>query len=148
MMDDKVRADAKATESASRFAHIFLLENACSGLARSVQYGKFKWAFTFCQVRAEPCVGKHMHSIQGGWCMALPTPDPHVVDFVRARDVELALSQCPWPRIQMLRVEVCDGVVTVSGYVRSYHEKQIAQREVMRIAGVCQLDDCLEVISH
>ena len=64
-----------------------------------------------------------------------------------AEDVELALSRSRWPAIRWLRVEVCDGTVTVFGAVRSYHEKQIVQREIMRMPGVRELDDHLEVIS-
>ena len=65
----------------------------------------------------------------------------------RAEDVEFVLSRSRWPTIRWLHVEVQDGVVTVFGTVRSYHEKQIAQREVMRMPGVRELQDRLEVVS-
>jgi len=60
-------------------------------------------------------------------------------------DIERALSQSAWPRIRFVHVRVDSGVVTLSGCVGSYHEKQVASRSVLNMPGVRGLEDQIEV---
>jgi osmotically-inducible protein OsmY len=44
-----------------------------------------------------------------------------------------------------LRVEAVGGVVTLTGQLSTYHEKQVAQESVRRVAGVVQVIDAIQV---
>jgi hypothetical protein len=44
-----------------------------------------------------------------------------------------------------LRCQVCDGVVTVSGVVPSFHLKQLAQAAVLKLAAVRGVRNLVEV---
>ena len=79
--------------------------------------------------------------------MGYVSNDTEAASWMNVEDVEFVLSRSRWPVIRWLRVEVRDGTVTLYGTVRSYHEKQIVQREILDMPGVRALDDQLEVIS-
>ena len=71
-----------------------------------------------------------------------------IVAPLRVEDVELALARSPWLAIRFLQVNVDDGLVKLSGCVRTYYEKQVARQVVLRIPGVRQLDDQVEVFGR
>lgn len=49
------------------------------------------------------------------------------------------------PGLRQLDVEARDGIVTLSGTVRTYYEKQLSQQRCKRVAGVIRLVDNVEV---
>ena len=59
-----------------------------------------------------------------------------VVNFLAGRNV---------PGLRHVIVEAVDGIVTLRGRVRTFHEKQLCQSGCLRVAGVMRLVDCLEV---
>ncbi|HEY3694319.1 BON domain-containing protein [Phenylobacterium sp.] len=61
------------------------------------------------------------------------------------RDVELELRWDPDITADDIAVAVKDGVVTLTGFVRSYSEKYEAERDAKRVSGVVGLANDLEV---
>ena len=61
------------------------------------------------------------------------------------RDVELELKWDPDIDASNIAVLVKDGVVTLTGYVRSYAQKWQAERDAKRVAGVVGLANDIEV---
>jgi len=64
------------------------------------------------------------------------------------RRVLLTLGQLHVPSFRFLRVEAADGIVTLSGRVGSYYERQLAQSRARRVPGVIRLVDALTVIER
>ena len=50
-----------------------------------------------------------------------------------------------FPSIRELEVDVDNGIVTLSGNVQSYYEKQVAMNSCQHVAGVLDLIDKIEV---
>ena len=61
------------------------------------------------------------------------------------RDVELELQWDPDITSDDIGVAVKDGVVTLTGFVRSYSEKYEAERDAKRVSGVVGLANDIEV---
>ena len=61
------------------------------------------------------------------------------------RDVELELRWDPDITSDDIGVSVKDGVVTLTGFVRSYSEKYEAERAAKRVSGVVGLANDIEV---
>ncbi|HEY5313560.1 MAG TPA: BON domain-containing protein [Pirellulales bacterium] len=76
-----------------------------------------------------------------------PAPQT-TADLNLQRRVLLTLGQLHVPRLRFLRVEVADGIVTLSGRVGSYYERQLAQSRARRVPGVVRLVDALTVIER
>ncbi|MBL9090114.1 MAG: BON domain-containing protein [Planctomycetaceae bacterium] len=68
---------------------------------------------------------------------------PHDVDL--RRRVQSFLHEANMPGLRQLDVEARDGIVTLSGTVRTYYEKQLSQQRCKRVAGVIRLVDNVEV---
>jgi osmotically-inducible protein OsmY len=60
--------------------------------------------------------------------------------------VDQAIQTNPYVDGRTLRFETDGGRVVLQGRVKSYFQKQMAQEVVRRVAGVEQIDNCLEVI--
>lgn len=59
--------------------------------------------------------------------------------------VESYLGSKHYPSFRNLSVQVEQGIVTLSGSVDSYHERQVALNSCMRVAGVLELIDRVRV---
>ena len=59
--------------------------------------------------------------------------------------VEDFLARQHFPSFQDLNLEVNQGRLTVSGQVRSFHEKQVAMTVCQRVPGVQQFIDKIQV---
>ena len=70
----------------------------------------------------------------------MPAPNEHLIHHL-----ESALGANPHMRGQSLRIEHKAGRVVVRGRVRSYYQKQMAQESLLRIEGVDELDNEVEV---
>ena len=64
---------------------------------------------------------------------------------VRPEDIEQALARSARSAIRFLKVQVEGRVVSLRGYVRSYHEKQVAWCVARRVPGVHEVKDYVEV---
>jgi osmotically-inducible protein OsmY len=60
--------------------------------------------------------------------------------------IDQAIQTSPYVNGRLLRFETDGGRVTLQGAVQSYFQKQMAQEAVRRVAGVEQIDNCLEVL--
>jgi hypothetical protein len=76
-----------------------------------------------------------------------PAPQS-AADLNLQRRVLLTLGQLHVPLFRLLRVEVTNGTVTLSGRVGSYYERQLAQSRARRVPGVIRLVDALTVIER
>ena len=56
-----------------------------------------------------------------------------------------ALTANPYLPKQQVRIEAADGRVVLTGNVRSFYQKQMAQESIRRIDGVEMIDNLLEV---
>lgn len=56
------------------------------------------------------------------------------------------LASQQFPALRNFKIDVEHGAVTLSGKVRSYHEKQIAIASCQRLNGVLSLVDQIEVV--
>lgn len=80
-------------------------------------------------------------------------PAPHrpfpgdVSDDDLARRTTAFLASRGFHSFRNLRVSAESGVVRISGQLRSWHEKQVAQESCQRVAGVRQVIDSTEVAS-
>lgn len=76
-----------------------------------------------------------------------------VVDTDVERDRELMrrvqsfLAESHMPGLRSLAVDALNGVVTISGQVRTYYEKQLGGMGARRVAGVVKLVDQIRVAS-
>jgi osmotically-inducible protein OsmY len=59
--------------------------------------------------------------------------------------VSVALKKNPHLQSRNLRFETCDGKVSLHGQVSSWYQKQMAQEALLRLDGVDQVDNHLEV---
>lgn len=59
--------------------------------------------------------------------------------------VESYLDSKHFTGFRDLNVEVNDGIVTISGKVDNFHERQVALNSCRRVAGVLQLIDEIQV---
>lgn len=62
-----------------------------------------------------------------------------------AQRVERILADQHFPTIRRLSVDVYDGVVTVTGQVTTWHEKQVAISTCQQVPGVDSLVDQIDV---
>jgi osmotically-inducible protein OsmY len=70
----------------------------------------------------------------------MPVLEPSLADRV-----DLAIQTNPHVSGRTLRFETDGSRVVLQGSVRSYFQKQMAQEIVRKVAGVEQIDNCLEV---
>jgi osmotically-inducible protein OsmY len=61
-----------------------------------------------------------------------------VMSFLAARHI---------PGLRSLEVHASDGIVTVSGRVLTFYEKQLCNQCVRRVAGVMQLINAVDVVN-
>jgi len=77
--------------------------------------------------------------------------DPRVIAFLDIRPAApvhiLIVPNKPIPTADDIAVAVKDGVVTLSGYVSSYYEKDVAEKAVKRLYGVKAVANDIEVKS-
>src|SRR5215475_5104904 len=64
------------------------------------------------------------------------------------RRVTTFLASQHRPGLRAVKVHACQGVVTLSGQVGSFYEKQLSVQLSRRVAGVIQLDDELVVRAY
>lgn len=62
--------------------------------------------------------------------------------------VESYLESKHFPAFRGLHVSVQQGVVTITGQVKNYHERQVALNCCLRVAGVLELVDQIQVTSN
>jgi osmotically-inducible protein OsmY len=72
--------------------------------------------------------------------------DAAALDRELAGRVSAYLASRHLPTLRHLQVEVHEGVVTLRGRVRTFHEKQLSQLSGRRVAGVRQLIDEIDVV--
>ena len=71
----------------------------------------------------------------------MPALEPSLADRV-----DQAIQTSPYVNARMLRFETDGKRVVLRGSVNSYFHKQMAQEAVRRVAGVEQIENCLEVL--
>ena len=67
-------------------------------------------------------------------------PRPPLIDEVHG-----ALRRSPYVSGHEMQVEAAEGVVRISGAVRSFFHKQMAQELIRRVDGVQRIENCLQV---
>ena len=67
-------------------------------------------------------------------------PRPQLIDEVHG-----ALRRSPYVSGHDMQVEATEGVVRISGAVRSFFHKQMAQELIRRVDGVQRIENCLQV---
>lgn len=70
----------------------------------------------------------------------LSPPRPQLIDEVHG-----ALRCSPYVSGHEMTVEAVEGVVRISGAVRSFFHKQMAQELIRRVDGVQRIENCLQV---
>jgi osmotically-inducible protein OsmY len=55
------------------------------------------------------------------------------------------LAESHMPGLRHLRVDACNGVVTISGKVKTFYEKQVGGQRARRVAGVVKFIDRIDV---
>jgi osmotically-inducible protein OsmY len=65
-----------------------------------------------------------------------------------SRRVRSFLNEAHMPGLRNLAVEASNGIVTVSGLVKTYYEKQLGGMRARRVAGVVKLIDQIRVASQ
>jgi osmotically-inducible protein OsmY len=73
---------------------------------------------------------------ESGWARNDRDVERRVINF---------LSRQHFPRLRSVEVESSQGVVTIRGRVKSYHERQMCINCCQRVAGVVQLNDEIQV---
>jgi len=68
-----------------------------------------------------------------------------VQDSDLSRRVVSFLNEAHMPGLRHLAVEANNGIVTLSGQVRTYYEKQLGSQRARRVAGVVKLIDQISV---
>ena len=71
----------------------------------------------------------------------MPALEPSLADRV-----DQAIQTSPYVNARMLRFETDGKRVVLRGSVTSYFHKQMAQEAVRKVAGVEQIENCLEVM--
>ncbi len=74
---------------------------------------------------------------------SLSTASARIEHLVQSR-----LRGSPYPAIQRLSCDFADGRVVLSGRVRSFFEKQVAQESIADVDGVDQIVNGVEVIAR
>jgi osmotically-inducible protein OsmY len=69
-----------------------------------------------------------------------------VIESTLADRVDQAIQSNPYVNGRTLRFETDGSRVVLHGSVQSYFQKQMAQEAVRKVAGVEQIDNCLEVM--
>jgi hypothetical protein len=69
-------------------------------------------------------------------------------DFDLEQRIRSFLAGRNYPALQGLEIEVRQGVVSVSGHVDTFHEKQLATNCCQRVAGVLQVINNVDVRHH
>lgn len=69
-----------------------------------------------------------------------------VAQATLAQRVDQAIQTNPYVDGRSLRFETDGSRVVLQGKVKSYFQKQMAQEVVRRVAGVEQIENCLEVL--
>ena len=69
----------------------------------------------------------------------------HALEPTLAERVVSAIEANPHVNGRTLRFETDGSRVVMQGVVKSYFQKQMAQEAVRRVAGVEQVENCLEV---
>lgn len=69
-----------------------------------------------------------------------------VCELTLADRVDQAIQTSPYVNGRTLRFETDGSRVVLQGSVNSYFQKQMAQEAVRRVAGVEQIENCLEVL--
>ena len=62
--------------------------------------------------------------------------------------VAAALRESPYSRGQHLRFETSEGCVRLSGRVKSYFQKQMAQESLRAVDGIAMIENEIEVASY
>ena len=75
-----------------------------------------------------------------------PDPDRAALDEELCQRIRLFLRTLRRAFLRQIQVEVSNGVVTIEGAARSYHERQLAVACVRRVAGVRQVMDLIVVL--
>ena len=70
----------------------------------------------------------------------------HTMEPSLAERVDQAIQTIPFVSGRTLRFETDGSRVTLQGCVKSYFHKQMAQEVVRRVAGVEEVENCLEVM--
>jgi osmotically-inducible protein OsmY len=58
------------------------------------------------------------------------------------------LAESHMPGLRHLRVDAANGIVTVSGEVKTFYEKQVGSQRARRVAGVIKLVDRIAVAAE
>jgi len=101
----------------------------------------------------DPLGDEHASVLHAGGPPGSPVPEatPDVVELdeesALAAAVGRALRATGYPALRDLAIEVCGGVVVLGGCVPSYHQKQLAQATVQRLAPERVVANAVEVIS-
>lgn len=61
--------------------------------------------------------------------------------------VESYLNSKHFPSFRSLDVQVEQGIVTLTGSVENFHERQVALHTCMRVAGVLEMVDQVQVVN-
>lgn len=77
--------------------------------------------------------------------MSLDRYDNTNADHELENRLQSELSRNQRPSLKRLHVDVAAGIVTISGRVRSFYERQLAVQCCRRVAGVMQMVDAVEV---
>jgi len=80
--------------------------------------------------------GCNMVRSESGWSRNDRDVERRVVNY---------LSRQHFPGLRCVEVESSQGVVTIRGRVKSYHERQLCINCCQRVAGVIQLNDQVQV---
>lgn len=77
--------------------------------------------------------------------MLLDRPIHVDADYELESRLQSELSKNQRPSFKRLHVDVVAGIVTLSGCVRSFYERQLAVQCCRRVPGVAQMIDAVEV---
>jgi osmotically-inducible protein OsmY len=81
---------------------------------------------------------------EGLWTMGRPNRAEADCDLQRR--VASFLASRHVPGLRNLAVEACSGVVTISGQVLTFYEKQLCNQCGRRVAGVLELINAVDVL--
>ena len=72
---------------------------------------------------------------------------PSVADFELQRRILNYLASRSYLSFRLIDVQVRDGIVTLTGQLTSFYEKQVAQESCRRVAGVRSIVNEIEVVA-
>ena len=72
-------------------------------------------------------------------------PNAEARDNLLAEAAQRILCESPYHSIRQLQCRCCDGVLTLSGDVSSFHLKQLSQIAVQHLDGVERIRNLIEV---